>query len=108
MNKIYLYTLVNFRASNELLESFDRVCFLSGKTRTQVLSEMMKHRVSTVGPRLVSKIAEQRLISERLKTAVEAQSQPSMSDRPGEWSIGVQRCLKSFSNFDKPDDCDAR
>lgn len=108
MNNESLYTLVNFRASTELLESFDRICFLSGKTRTQVLSEMMKHRVSTVGPKLVSKIAERKLVSERLKTAVEAESMAVASDRPRQWSIGVKRRLKSFSNFDKPDVLDAR
>lgn len=104
MNNESLYTLVNFRARNELLEAFDRVCFLSGKTRTQVLSEMMRQRVSTAGPRLVSKIAEHRLVSERLKTAVEERSKAPMADRPRRWSIGLHRPLKSFSNFDQPDD----
>lgn len=39
-------TLVNFRASPNQLASFDRVCAVSGKTRTQVLIEMMQQHVA--------------------------------------------------------------
>ncbi len=39
-------TLVNFRALPNQLASFDRVCAESGKTRTQVLIEMMQQHVA--------------------------------------------------------------
>lgn len=93
-------TLVNFRASRTLLESFDRVCLLSGKTRTQVLSELMRQRVTKAGPRLVARLENDRQIGERLRTAVEGRSALEMADRPKEWSNAVLTRLKPFSSPD--------
>lgn len=103
MNNVSLHTLVNFRASKQLLESFDRVCFLSGKTRTQVLSEMMRQRVTTVGSKLASRVAQQQDVENRIRTAAEALSVVEAVDQPRTWSKAVYGRLKSFSSFDQPD-----
>lgn len=100
MNTASLQTLINFRAGKQLIESFDRVCLLSGKTRTQVLTEMMRQRVLSVGSKLPSKLALEESINQRLKTAVEGRSDPVTSDRPREWSSAVRNRLKPFSSPD--------
>ncbi|MBS1983293.1 MAG: hypothetical protein JST16_03900 [Bdellovibrionales bacterium] len=99
MNKCSLHTIVNFRASKQLLETFDRVCLLSGKTRTQVLSEMMKQRISTVGSKLPSRISRQQELDDRIKNASESRPNAERYERPKEWSIAVKRRLKPFSSF---------
>ncbi|MBB3587774.1 hypothetical protein [Sphingomonas sp. BK481] len=101
MNTSSLHTLVNFRASKPLLESFDRVCLLSGKTRTQVFSEMMRQRVLHVGSKLPEKLETQRSIDERLKIAVEGRSSVPPADTPRTWSVGTGGRVKPFSSFDQ-------
>lgn len=100
MNNTSLYALVNFRYKKDLLESFDRVCLLSGKTRTQALSEMMRKFVSEAGPELASKVLAERALNERLKTAVERRSVVETIDPPRTWSSEVYRRLKPFSSPD--------
>lgn len=99
MNETSLHTLVNFRASKLLLESFDRVCFLSGKTRTQVLAEMMRNRVTKAGPKLAIKAAADKVVFDRLKTAVESRSQIETVEGRRTWSSAVRGRLKPFSSF---------
>ena len=74
MSDQHSHTLINFRASKALLESFDHVCFLSGKTRTQVLSEMMRQRVLTAGAKLPLKAAKLEECQNRIRSAVEAKA----------------------------------
>lgn len=101
MDDYKTHTLVNFRASKALLESFDNVCFLSRKTRTQVLSEMMRQRISSVGSKLPAKLDRQREMENRIRTAVEARSaDEAVEDRPS-WSEAVYRRLKPFSAFER-------
>jgi len=101
MNASSLQTLVNFRANKILLEAFDNVCLLSGKTRTQVLSEMMRQRVSTAGSKLPIRLAKQREMENRIRTAVEARSVDDTVDQPRTWSKALYGRLKSFSSFDR-------
>lgn len=101
MNNSSLHTLVNFRAQKPLLESFDRVCLLAGKTRTQVLSEMMRQRVLHVGSKLPAKLETQRSIDERLKVAVEGRALVAPADTPRTWSVGTGGRVKPFSSFDQ-------
>jgi hypothetical protein len=101
MNTSSLHTLVNFRAPRPLLESFDRVCLLSGKTRTQALSEMMRQRVLPVGSKLPAQLETQRSIDERLKVAVEGRASVAPADSPRTWSVGAGGRVKPFSTFDQ-------
>jgi broad specificity phosphatase PhoE len=94
--------LVNFRAFPNLVETFDNVCFLSGKTRTQVLTEMMKQRIATEGRKVALKIEKDAALNERLKTAVERQTATEVAEQPREWSSAVRNRLKPFSSFDLP------
>lgn len=86
MNNPSLHTLVNFRANRTLLESFDRVCMLTGKTRTQVLAEMMRHRVMSIGSKLPAKLASERAVDERLRAAVAPTAPKQTATDRGEWS----------------------
>ena len=92
--------LINFRAFPNLVESFDSVCFLSGKTRTQVLTELMKQRIATAGRKIVSEIEKDAALNERLKTAVERRTAVDVAEQPRQWSSAVRNRLKSFSSFD--------
>lgn len=96
------HTLINFRASKALLESFDHVCFLSGKTRTQVLSEMMRQRVLTAAAKLPLKAAKLEESQNRIRNAIEAQTTADPVEDRRAWSEAVYRRLKPFSSFDKP------
>lgn len=92
--------LINFRAFSNLVESFDNVCFLSGKTRTQVLTEMMKQRIATEGRKIALKIEKDAALNERLKTAVERQTAAEVAEQPRQWSSAVRNRLKPFSSFE--------
>lgn len=94
-----LHTLVNFRAYKPLLKSFDEVCCLSGKTRTQLIIEMMNQQVKAAGPNLAAKFAAQKAAEERILKASEAQSKAEAIDPPRQWSSAVFTRLKPFSSF---------
>lgn len=46
--------LVNFRMPEALLEPFDDVCFLSGKTRTQMLCRLVEDRLAETNLMMVT------------------------------------------------------
>lgn len=96
------HTLVNFRASRSLLKAFDDVCFLSGKTRTMVLSEMMRQRILSVGSKLPAKLALQEDMEKRVRTAVEARSTDETVEGRRSWSSAFYERLKPFSSFNQP------
>ena len=112
MNNSSLHTLVNFRASRQLVESFDNVCLLAGKTRTQVLAEMMRQRVNTVGSKLPARLANERSIDDRLAEAVEPMleqaridlefAKPPTTPERRAWSVGAGSGRRKFSSFELP------
>lgn len=102
MHSIPSHTLINFRASKALLESFDHVCFLSGKTRTQVLSEMMRQRVLTAGAKLPLEAAKLQECQNRIRNAVEARSIGETVEGRRTWSSVFYDRLKPFSSFNQP------
>lgn len=60
-------TLVNFRASPNQLASFDRVCATSGKTRTQVLIEMMQQHVANASAPIPQSLIKKTAVRKPLK-----------------------------------------
>lgn len=94
-----LHTLVNFRAYKPLLNSFDKVCSLSGKTRTQLIIEMMDQQVKAAGPNLANKFAAQKAAEKRILTASEPLSEMKTIDPPRQWSSAVLTRFKPFSSF---------
>jgi hypothetical protein len=68
--------LVNFRMPKALLEPFDDICFLSGKTRTQVLAGLIKAYVSDVGTTITGEMNEARQTNEALRNSVLCMSKP--------------------------------
>lgn len=63
-------TLVNFRLPKALLEPFDHICLLSGKTRTQVLSGLIECHVSNVGSTMADAISQSKRINEAIRNSV--------------------------------------
>lgn len=62
--------LVNFRMPKALLEPFDNICFLSGKTRTQVLSGLINDHVAKVIATIESDISQTKQKTEMLRNSV--------------------------------------
>ena len=62
-------TLVNFRMPKALLEPFDDICFLSGKTRTQALLEMIHNHVDTVGSKIVGTVYQSITTTQELRNS---------------------------------------
>lgn len=64
-------TLVNFRALGSALTAFDDACCLSGKTRTQVLIELMRNFTNECASTIPAQIAEEQRSGKALRAAVE-------------------------------------
>lgn len=64
-------TLVNFRAYEASLHAFDDACYLSGKTRTQVLNELMRDFTAETASIIPARIAEEQRSGNTLRAAVE-------------------------------------
>lgn len=62
--------LVNFRIPKALLEPFDDICFLSGKTRTQLLSEVIHDYNLSAGLTIAEKVAQTNQINQALQNSV--------------------------------------
>jgi hypothetical protein len=62
--------LVNFRIPKALLEPFDDICFLSGKTRTQALSELIRDHNLSAGLTIAEKVAQTNQINQALQNSV--------------------------------------
>ena len=62
--------LVNFRIPKALLEPFDNICFLSGKTRTQLLSEIIHDYNLSAGLTIAEKVAQTNQINQALQNSV--------------------------------------
>lgn len=62
-------TLVNFRIPTALLEPFDDICFLSGKTRTQVLLDMIQKYVVNVGSTIAETIEQSITTNQNLRNS---------------------------------------
>lgn len=86
-------SLINFLVSISTVEAFDRICFLSGKNRTQVLTEMMKQRISSVGRKFILEAEKEARLNDQLKVLVECQASPETMDQPRQWSEAVRNRL---------------
>ena len=62
--------IVNFRIPKALLEPFDNICFLSGKTRTQLLSEIIHDYNLSAGLTIAEKVAQTNQINQALQNSV--------------------------------------
>lgn len=64
-------TLINFHVPSDLLATFDRLCRLNGKPRSQILNDLLSSWVLETGRQLLSQIDEIRKIDQHLKSACE-------------------------------------
>lgn len=85
--------LINFLVLFSTVEAFDRICFLSGKSRTQVLTEMMKQRIASAGRKFVLEAEKEARLNDQLKALVESQTSSETMDQPRQWSEAVRNRL---------------
>lgn len=85
--------LINFLVSVSTVEAFDRICFLSGKNRTQVLTEMMKQRIASSGRKFVLEAEKEARLNKQLKALAERQNSFETIEQPRQWSEAVRNRL---------------
>ena len=92
--------LVNFRINPASLTPFDHSCVLAGKSRTQVISELMTEYAVKTASEMPKRILEGRRISEVLKNAAEKVDQRNRGDTSPKAITPVRpRSLRKFSSF---------
>ena len=60
-------TLINFNAPDPIRVRFDKVCQLSGRTRTSVLVELMNTYITTKGAELTKENERYQLIDQAIR-----------------------------------------
>lgn len=95
-------TLINFKAPHSLLERFDTLCRLNGKTRTSVLLDLMTE-YTIMQPRIIeARNLEFEEIDRLLQELYDFIGDPwPRKDLPNDDRIGVQN--PSNPEFDLPD-----
>jgi hypothetical protein len=92
--------LVNFRVNPAALTPFDHSCVLAGKSRTQVITELMTEYAAKTASEIPKRILEGQRISKVLKTAAEKVDQRNREDVPSKPITPVRsRSLRKFSSF---------
>ena len=92
--------LVNFRVSPEALTPFDHSCVLAGKSRTQVITELMTEYAEKTASEMPKRILEGRRISSMLKNAAEKVDQRNRGNTSPKAITPVRpRSLRKFSSF---------
>lgn len=61
-------TLINFNVPTDILQTFDRLCRLYGKSRSLVLNELLYEHILKIGKQAFSRIDQVRKIDENLKS----------------------------------------
>lgn len=93
-------TLINFHVPTDLLATFDRLCRLNGKPRSQILNDLLSSWVLETGRQLLSRIDEVRRIDQHLKLSCDKGFDGHLADRLPEAGNAVQRSAKrKFSDF---------
>ena len=93
-------TLINFHVPTDLLATFDRLCRLHGKPRSQILNDLVHSHILKAGKQMLSRINEVRKIDLHLKSACENAVGDDLDDLLPEAVIGVHTPLKrKFSDF---------
>lgn len=93
-------TLINFHVPADLLNTFDRLCRLHGKPRSQILNDLLHSWILKAGKQMLSRIDEVRKIDQHLKSACEKAADMDLADVLPEAETAVQKPLKrNFSDF---------
>ena len=93
-------TLINFHMPTDLLTTFDRLCRLHGKPRSQILNDLVHSHILKAGKQLLSRIEEVRKIDRHLKSVCENAVSGDLAHILPEAGIGVHTPFKrKFSDF---------
>ena len=93
-------TLINFHVPSDLLATFDRLCRLNGKPRSQILNDLLRSWVLETGRQMLTRIDEVRKIDQHLKSACEKGFDGRLADMLPQAGNAVQtRARRKFSDF---------
>jgi len=93
-------TLINFHVPTDLLATFDRLCRLHGKPRSQILNDLLHSWIIKSGKQVLSRIDEVRKIDQHLQSACEKPVSMNLADLLPEAGNAVHETLKrKFSDF---------
>jgi hypothetical protein len=97
-------TLVNFNVPTTILQTFDKLCRLYGKPRSQILNELLYGYILEFGQQASSRFDQVRKIDESLNFAFENGDGADLDDLPPKAVNDVQSGLKrKFSSFGRKD-----
>ena len=93
-------TLVNFNVPTTILQTFDKLCRLYGKSRSQILNELLYSYILEFGQQAFSRFDQVRKIDESLNSAFENVDGADLDDHSPKAENDVQRGLnRKFSSF---------
>ena len=93
-------TLVNFNVPTTILQTFDKLCRLNGKPRSQILNELLYSYILEFGQQAFSRFDQVRKINESLNIAFENGDGANLDDLSPKAENDVQRGLnRKFSSF---------
>ena len=97
-------TLVNFNVPTTILQTFDKLCRLYGKPRSQILNELLYGYILDFGQQAFSRFDQVRKIDESLNFAFENGDGGNLYDQPPKAENDVQNGLnRKFSSFGRKD-----
>lgn len=95
-------SLINFYVPSDILKTFDRLCRVHGKPRSQILNELLVDHVLKVGKKAFSRIDQVRKIDEHLKSACENGDSGILDDLLPKAENDAESALKrKFPSFGK-------
>ena len=98
-------TLVNFNVPTTILQTFDKLCRLYGKPRSQILHELLYSYILEFGQQAFSRFDQVRKIDESLNFAFENGDGADLDDHSPKAENDVQSGLKrKFSSFGRKDE----
>lgn len=98
-------TLVNFNVPTTILQTFDKLCRLYGKPRSQILNELLYGYILEFGQQAFSRLDQVRKIDESLNFAFENGDGADLDDQPPKSENDVQSGLnRKFSSFGRKDE----
>ena len=98
-------TLVNFNVPTTILQTFDKLCRLYGKPRSQILNELLYGYILEFGQQAFSRFDQVRKIDESLNFVFEHVDGADLDDDSPKAENDVQSGLKrKFSSFGRKDE----
>lgn len=98
-------TLINFNVPTTILQTFDKLCRLNGKPRSQILNELLYGYILEFGQQAFSRFDQVRKIDESLDSAFKKADGADLDDHSPKAENDVQTGLnRKFSSFGRKDE----